>query len=75
LARVERLVAWLEPDVVAFVGLAGWRAAADRNAVSGRQDRTVGGQPVYVMPSSSGLNARSTVASLAQHLRAVLALT
>ena len=35
---------------------------------------TVGGRPVYVMPSSSGLNARSTVDSLAEHLRSAAAL-
>lgn len=75
LVRLERLAAWLEPGVVAFVGLAGWRAAVDRKAVAGPQVRTVGGRPVYVMPSSSGLNARSTVESLADHLRAAAALT
>jgi TDG/mug DNA glycosylase family protein len=75
LARLERLAAWLEPGVVAFVGLAGWRAAVERKAVAGPQPQTVGGRPVYVMPSSSGLNARSTVDSLAQHLRAARALT
>ncbi|MEY2461628.1 MAG: double-stranded uracil-DNA glycosylase [Acidimicrobiaceae bacterium] len=74
-ARLERLASWLQPDVVAFVGLAGWRAAVDRKAVAGPQERTVGGRPVYVMPSSSGLNARSTVDSLTQHLRAAVALT
>jgi TDG/mug DNA glycosylase family protein len=73
--RLERLAAWLEPQAVAFVGLAGWRAAVDGKAVAGPQDRTVGGRPVYVMPSSSGLNARSTVDSLAEHLRAALAVT
>jgi TDG/mug DNA glycosylase family protein len=74
-ARLERLVAWLEPATVAFVGLAGWRAAVDRKAVAGPQPHTVGGRPVYVMPSSSGLNARSTVDSLADHLRAAATLT
>jgi len=73
-ARLERLAAWLEPGAVAFVGLAGWRAAVDRSAVAGPQERAVGGRPVYVMPSSSGLNARSTVESLAQHLRAAATL-
>jgi TDG/mug DNA glycosylase family protein len=74
LARLERLASWLEPAVVAFVGLAGWRAAVDRAAVAGPQERTVGGRPVYVMPSSSGLNARSTIESLSEHLRAAAAL-
>ncbi|MEY2450685.1 MAG: double-stranded uracil-DNA glycosylase [Acidimicrobiaceae bacterium] len=74
-ARLERVAAWLEPEVVVFVGLAGWRAAVDRKAVAGKQARTVGGRPVYVMPSSSGLNTHSSVESLAQHLRAAVALT
>jgi TDG/mug DNA glycosylase family protein len=74
LARVERLVEWLRPGIVAFVGLAGWRAAVDRAAVAGPQERSIGGRPVYVMPSSSGLNAHSSVADLADHLRAALAM-
>jgi TDG/mug DNA glycosylase family protein len=74
-ARLERLVRWLSPRLVAFVGLAGWRAAVDRKAVAGPQDRLVGGRPVYVMPSSSGLNAHSSVADLADHLRAAAKLT
>jgi len=67
-ARVARLVEWLQPGAVCFVGLAGYRAAADRKAVTGWQPRDVGGRPAYVMPNPSGLNARSTVASLAAHL-------
>jgi TDG/mug DNA glycosylase family protein len=73
-ARIERLVEWLQPGVLAFVGLAGWRAVVDRKATAGPQDRLVGGRPVYVMPSSSGLNARSSVESLAGHLRSAAAL-
>ena len=73
LARVERLVAWLQPRAVCFAGLAGWRAAADRKAVAGVQERALGGRPVYVMPNPSGLNAHDTVASLTDHLRAALA--
>lgn len=75
LARVERLAEWLAPEVIAFVGLAGWRAAVDRKAVAGFQERTLGGRPVYLMPSSSGLNAHSTAGTLAQHLRTAAALT
>ncbi|MEL6983048.1 MAG: mismatch-specific DNA-glycosylase, partial [Actinomycetota bacterium] len=70
LARVERLVAWLRPRAICFVGLAGWRAAVDRKAVAGPQDATVGDRPVYLMPSTSGLNAHATLDSLAEHLRA-----
>jgi TDG/mug DNA glycosylase family protein len=70
LARVERLVAWLRPGGVCFVGLAGWRAAVDRRAQPGRQSQALGGVPVYVMPSTSGLNARTSLDQLAGHLRA-----
>ena len=73
-ARVERLARWLRPGAVCFVGLAGWRAAVDRNAVAGVQATTCGGRPVYVMPSTSGLNARVPPAALAEHLRAAAAL-
>jgi TDG/mug DNA glycosylase family protein len=71
LARVERLVTWLRPGAVCFVGLAGWRAAVDRRAVAGVQPAGLGGVPVYVMPSTSGLNARTPLSDLADHLRAV----
>jgi double-stranded uracil-DNA glycosylase len=74
LARVERLVAWLQPGAVCFVGLAGWRAAFDRRAAAGVQPAGLAGVPVYVMPSTSGLNARTLVADHADHLRAALAL-
>jgi len=69
LARVERLAAWLRPDSICFVGLAGWRAAVDRRAKSGWQDRELGGRPVYLMPSTSGLNASSQLPDLTEHLR------
>ncbi len=74
LARVERLVGWLRPAAVCFVGLAGWRAAVDRRAVAGPQGDPFGGVPAYVMPSTSGLNARVTPTELAAHLRAALQL-
>lgn len=74
LARVERLAAWLRPGAVCFLGLAGWRAAADRKAIAGEQPRDLDGVPVYVMPNPSGLNAHDTVASLAEHLRAAMTL-
>jgi double-stranded uracil-DNA glycosylase len=70
LGRVRRLVAWLRPGAVCFVGLAGWRAAVDRRAVAGVQPDGLDGVPVYVMPSTSGLNARVPAAELADHLRA-----
>jgi TDG/mug DNA glycosylase family protein len=74
LDRVARLVGWLRPGAVVFVGLEGWRAAADRRAVAGVQARGLGGVPVYVMPSTSGLNAHSRLPDLAEHLAAAAAL-
>ena len=73
LARVERLVRWLHPGAVCFVGLAGWRAAVDRRATAGWQAGGLGGRPAYLMPSTSGLNAHSRPAQLAEHLRAAAA--
>ena len=69
-ARVERLCRLLSPGAICFVGLAGWRAAVDRKAVAGWQPQQIGATPVYVMPSTSGLNARVPLADLADHLRA-----
>jgi double-stranded uracil-DNA glycosylase len=70
LDRLDRLCAWLEPEAVCMVGLSGWRAAADRHAVAGWQKRRLGPSPVYVMPSTSGLNAHSQLPDLTEHLRA-----
>ena len=53
-----------------IVGLAGWRAAVDRRATAGWQERRLGGRPVYVMPSTSGLNAATPLAALVEHLEA-----
>jgi double-stranded uracil-DNA glycosylase len=72
--RVARLVEWLRPGVVLVVGLAGWRAAIDRRAQPGPQPLPFGGVPAYVMPSTSGRNARATSAELAAHMRRAVAL-
>ena len=69
LRRLETLVSWLNPAVVCFVGLTGWRAAVDRRAAPGAQHRRLGGRPVYLMPSTSGLNARYSLEELTDHLR------
>lgn len=74
LARVERLIEWLAPTVVCFVGLAGWRLAHDRTATAGSQPQPLGGRPVYLMPSTSGLNAHTSPADFERHLRAALEL-
>ena len=69
-ARVTRLVEWLQPGAVCFVGLSGWRTVVDPRAGPGVQPDTIAGRPAYVMPSTSGLNARTPPAELARHLAA-----
>lgn len=69
LARVERMAEWLQPKVVCFVGLSGWRTAVDGKARAGWQERKLGGCDVYLMPSTSGLNASSQLPDLTEHLR------
>jgi len=73
-ARVTRLVEWLRPGAVCFVGLSGWRTVVDRHAVAGLQPSPIGGRPAYVMPSTSGLNARTPLADLVDHLEVAWAL-
>ena len=73
-ARVQRLVGWLRPRAVLFVGMEGWRKAIDRRAVAGLQPQPFGGRPAYVMPSTSGLNAVTSRPALVSHMRAVLAI-
>jgi TDG/mug DNA glycosylase family protein len=70
--RVERLVRWLVPGGVCFVGLTGWRLAVDRRASAGPQPLQLGDRPVYVMPSTSGANAHSRLDELSAHLRAAM---
>lgn len=72
--RVRRLVEWLRPGVVLFVGLSGWRAAIDRSARPGLQSAPFGGVPAYVMPSTSGRNAHARPAELITDMRGVLAI-
>ncbi|MDQ3570692.1 MAG: mismatch-specific DNA-glycosylase [Actinomycetota bacterium] len=74
-ARVERVVEWLQPRVICFVGLAGWRSAVDPRAAAGRQPRPFAGRPAYVMPSTSGLNAHASRHDLVKHLTSVIALS
>ncbi len=74
LERLTWLVEWLQPRAVCVVGLAGWRAAVDRRATAGPQPDGLGGRPVYLMPSTSGLNASSSADDLADHLRAAATL-
>jgi TDG/mug DNA glycosylase family protein len=71
-ARVERLVAWLQPAVVCVVGLTGWRSALDRRAAVGWQSAPFADRPAYVMPNTSGVNARVPLTAFVDHLNAVV---
>lgn len=73
MARVERMVERLAVPAVCFVGLAGWRAVRDRRARAGWQPETLGGARIYLMPSTSGLNASSQLPDLTAHLEAAAA--
>jgi double-stranded uracil-DNA glycosylase len=73
-ARVERLVEWLRPGAICFVGLAGYRAAVDRRGAAGPIPVGFGGVPAYLMPNPSGVNAHARVDDLADHLRAAMRL-
>jgi len=72
--RLERLVRWLRPACVCFIGVTGYRLAIDKRASFGWQD-AFADTPTYVMPNTSGVNAHTKPAQFAEHLRAVVAAT
>ncbi len=74
LERLDRLCGWLRPDAVCVLGLTGWRAAVDRTAAIGVQERRLGGRPVYLMPNPSGVNAHVSLDDLVAHLQAAATL-
>jgi TDG/mug DNA glycosylase family protein len=74
-ARLRRLVRWLQPACVCFVGVTGYRIAIDKDASYGWQSEGFGDAPTYVMPNTSGLNAHAKPADFTAHLRAVAAAT
>lgn len=71
--RLTRLVEWLRPACVCFVGVTGYRVAIDKRAALGWQETRIGGVPTYVMPNTSGLNAHAKPADFTEHLRTVVA--
>ena len=73
-ARVERLCRWFRPRLLYLVGLQGWRSAVDRRAATGLQPAALGGVPVYLGPSTSGLNASTQLPGHVAHLRSAAAL-
>ena len=65
--RLETDAARWAARVVAVVGLTAYRQGFARpKAVSGRQEETLGGSELWVVPNPSGLNAHDTIASLAE---------
>ena len=65
-ARLVELVEQIRPRVVAIAGITAYRTAfGRRKAILGRQDETLGGAELWVVPNPSGLNAHETVDTLA----------
>ena len=61
-AKVERLA----PRWIAIVGITVYRTAFERpGATTGRQEQTIGGAGLWVLPNPSGLNAHWSAESLA----------
>jgi TDG/mug DNA glycosylase family protein len=71
IARLARLVEWLRPRVVCFVGITGVRVALDKRASLGWRSGGFAGSAAYVMPNTSGLNAHAKPADFADHMRAL----
>lgn len=71
-ARLELFVAEHRPQVVAVAGITSYRIAfGEKKARPGRQERSIAGAEVWVVPNPSGLNAHETVISLGAAYREV----
>ena len=63
--RLEAKVRRYRPRCVAFLGVGAYRTAFRRpRAIPGRQEETLGGSTVWVLPNPSGLNAQYQLADL-----------
>jgi TDG/mug DNA glycosylase family protein len=68
--RLHAVVRRWKPDWVAVVGISAFRIAFDaRTAPVGRQDLTIEGTRVWVLPNPSGLNAHYQVPELVAAFR------
>jgi TDG/mug DNA glycosylase family protein len=72
--EVAALVRQYKPAVVLFTSITAYRSAVNRRAVVGVQAEPFGGRPAYVMPSTSGRNAATSLAQLTDHMRAAATL-
>jgi TDG/mug DNA glycosylase family protein len=71
--RLERLVRWLRPGAVCFLGLAGYRLAVGPSAVAGPV-AAFGGRPTLLAGNPSGLNAHWQHDDLVRALREAVVL-
>lgn len=70
--RLTAKVAEWRPRVVAIAGITAYRIAFDRRrTTAGRQDETLAGAELWIVPNPSGLNAHETITSLAAAYRRV----
>lgn len=68
--RLERKLAKLRPRRVAVLGVGAYRAAFGcKKAVMGRQEETLGGCELWILPNPSGLNAHYRLQDLAKLFR------
>ncbi len=66
-------IAQVRPRIAAFLGIGAYRSAFGRpEAKLGRQDETIAGAQVWVLPNPSGLNAHYGLKELAGLFREVL---
>lgn len=72
--EVEALVRQYKPATVLFTSITAYRTAVDKKATVGVQPAPFGGRPAYVMPSTSGRNAGTSLAQLTDHMRAAATL-
>jgi TDG/mug DNA glycosylase family protein len=68
--RLATKVRRYEPNFLAVLGVGAYRAAfADRDAVIGEQEKTIGKTRIWVLPNPSGLNAHYQPKDLARLFR------
>lgn len=71
--RLETKVREYRPCWVAVLGIGAWRTAFGRpRAILGRQEETLAGASVWVLPNPSGLNAHYRLEGLAAMFRELL---
>ncbi len=67
--QVAAFVRKWKPAATLFTSITAYRTAVDRKATVGVQPGAFGGRPAYVMPSTSGRNAATSLDTLIEHMR------